>query len=125
MVTPLLSKHGSPIFNPDGTFQTVTGVEEIKQRVHNAFLTQKGSDIFVPEYGFDLEMFHSFNYASGRELVLQSLAVEAMNPIYLNGISYLYYLDTYITGVTGVINIGITMSDGSSYETNYLLESIS
>ena len=53
MVTPLLSKHGSPIFNPDGTFQTVTGVEEIKQRVHNAFLTQKGSDIFVPEYGFE------------------------------------------------------------------------
>jgi len=125
MVTPLLSKHGSPIFNPDGTFQIVTGVEEIKQRVHNAFLTQKGSDIFVPEYGFDLEMFHSFSYVSGRELVLQSLAVEAMNPIYLNGISYVDYLDVYITGVTGVINIGITMSDGSNYETNYLLESIS
>ena len=114
------SLSGTPMVDKDGNILFFTDREEFKYRVYNVFNTQTGSEPFAPNYGFD-QMAMKKATPRVRPLLLRSLATEALNPLYLEGLISLNSIAGTFTGSTGIVSFNATDSFNNNYNQNMLV----
>lgn len=112
MVSFLVDDAGDIYIDPQGQLVEIEGKDEIRQRIVNLFSTQKGSEIFNPEYGFDRVSVVRTPFID-EETSLHYHTVEALNPQNLYGISDVYNINTETetsgTELIGKISLEVTV----------------
>ena len=113
MVSFLTDDSGDIYIDPQGQLVEIEGSDEIRQRIVNLFSTQKGSEIFNPEYGFDKVSMVRTPFVDD-ETSLHYYTMDALNPQNLYGITAVYNIKTEIitsgTERIGKINLEVQVS---------------
>jgi hypothetical protein len=104
MTTFLTDDAGDIYIDPQGQLKELDGVDEVRQRIVNLFSTQKGSEIFAPEYGYDRVAMVRAPLMDD-ETSLHYYVMEALNPQNLYGISAVYNIQTNVD-VSGTDKVG-------------------
>jgi len=116
MTSIFVDKLGIPIIDGQGNILFLTDQLEFKQRIFNIFSTQRGSEPFYPDYGFDI---HSATILppNARDQLLKMLATEALNVNAVQDLLAIKKIDAYIvSGTTGIISLDIMDIKGNEYK---------
>lgn len=116
-----IDQKGSPIIDPQGNFQYISGLQEYKQRLINVFFTFRGSDILLPQYGFDYDTFYMLSAISGVSYALRAIIMDCFRPGIVFGLDHVTNADAYISGNTGYISLSAVMKDGTSVTQEFML----
>lgn len=111
MVTPLVRKCGTPIFDKQGNFQYISGKPEVKQQIANVITTPRGSETLFVEYGFDYYALQQ-NIMLDPATMLRMLASQTFDPNYFPGFSQLNSITATVSGNTGFLTIEAISSNG-------------
>lgn len=118
-MNPYITKYGDPVITSKGNMATVSGVQEMNNRLVNFFSTQKGSDFILPDYGINMYSLTSSVVGPEKDRIFHTIVSQSLDTDYINQLSSINTISTDITGNTGVITIDLTDADGNRYDTDF------
>jgi phage baseplate assembly protein W len=111
MTTPLIDNAGVPVLDAQGNFMYISGINEIKQQMINAFSTQLGSEPLFEEYGFDMISLYQNINIDGK-IMLKMLTYDCLNPRIMRSIKSIDSCEASVTGTTGFVDLTLTTIEG-------------
>jgi len=115
MVSIFCEPCGSPIVDAQGNLYFLTDRAEFRQRLNNLFNTQVGSEVFYPEYGFDIFNVSQLPPGESKITLLRNMVIEALNVYQVQSLYGIRSVEASITGTTGIVNIQVTDTSANEY----------